>query len=65
MSGKQNEHFMFVYTTVLYEYMKSLKNDIHNLSDNVRTFYVCVHHSPVWIHERAIISYAKENPKLT
>jgi hypothetical protein len=30
--GKQIEHFMFVYTTVLYEYMKSRRNDVHNLS---------------------------------
>jgi hypothetical protein len=52
MSGKQKEHFMFVYTTVLYEYMKSLRNDVHNLLDNVHVpikIYLKIYNDIVYI----------------
>jgi hypothetical protein len=44
--------FYVVYTTVLYEYMKSLRNDVHNLSDNVHVpikIYLKIYNDIVYI----------------
>jgi hypothetical protein len=50
---------MFVCTTVLYEYMKSLRNDVNNLFDNT---HVLLKIYPEFYH--SIIYIANEGPTI-